>query len=153
MTLCKETSWSLLFTSFSNSLKHEKIVESIYESFQAHKKWHCVKKPHGVIFKLFLGSLNMKRLSSDFVFLTLVKAFEESSLQWQVISFLVRIDYLWKRNTLANHAWKSYLRHYFILFWALGTKSYEKGSLWSLLPWSFRLSKHEWCQVFFHWTH
>ena len=35
--------------------------------------------------------------------------------------------FLQERNTLANHDWKSSLRYNFILFWALGTKSYEKG--------------------------
>ena len=30
-------------------------------------------------------------------------------------------------NTLANHDWKSSLGYYFILFWALETKSNEKG--------------------------
>ena len=30
-------------------------------------------------------------------------------------------------NTPANHDWKSSLRYDFILFWALETKSYEKG--------------------------
>ena len=86
-----------------------------------------MKKSNGVFFKLFLGSLNMKRLSSDIVFFTLVKAFEESSFQWQVISFSVRMDYLQKRNTPANHDWKSTLRYYFTPFRALGTKSYKKG--------------------------
>ena len=37
------------------------------------------------------------------------------------------MDYLRKSNTPANHEWKSSLRYYFILFWALGTKLYEKG--------------------------
>ena len=89
--------------------------------------FYCVKKPHGVLFKLFLGSLNMKILSSDLVFFTLVKIFEESSLRRQVISFLVQMDYLRKRNTPANHDWKNSLRYDFILFQALETKSYEKG--------------------------
>ena len=30
-------------------------------------------------------------------------------------------------NTPVNLDWKSSLGNYFILFWALGTKSYEKG--------------------------
>ena len=86
-----------------------------------------MKKVNGVLFKPFSGSLNMKIMSSDLVFFMLVKVFKESSVQRQVISFSVRIDYLRKRNTLANHDWKSSLRYYFIHFWALGTKSYEKG--------------------------
>ena len=36
MTLCKETSWSLISTLF-RLLKHENIVESVSDSFQAHK--------------------------------------------------------------------------------------------------------------------
>ena len=131
------------FHLFFKLLKNEKFIESISDSFQARKNSQCVKKPHGVLFKLFLGSLNMKRLSSDLVFFTLIKAFEESSLRWYVISFSVRIDYLRKRNTPANHDWKSSLRYDFILFQALGTKSYKKGPLWSLFLYSFRLSKYE----------
>ena len=37
------------------------------------------------------------------------------------------MDYLRKRNTPANHDYKSSLGYYFILFQALETKSYEKG--------------------------
>ena len=37
------------------------------------------------------------------------------------------MDYLWKRNTPANHDWKSSLRYDFTLFRVLETKSYEKG--------------------------
>ena len=61
------------------------------------------------------------------MFFILIKVFEEQSLRRQFISFSVRIYYLQKRNTLANHDWKSSLGYCFILFWALETKSYEKG--------------------------
>ena len=37
------------------------------------------------------------------------------------------MDYLRKRNVVANHDWKSSLGDYFIFFQALETKSYEKG--------------------------
>ena len=39
-----------------------------------------MKKVNGVLFKLFLGSLNTKRSLSDLVFFMLVKVFEESSV-------------------------------------------------------------------------
>ena len=39
------------------------------------------KNSNGVLFKLFLGSLNTKIFLSDIVFFMLIKAFEESSLQ------------------------------------------------------------------------
>ena len=91
-------SFGSLFLTFSYYHKMEKFVErllrhfdhaletqyqrskSVSDSFQARKISHSEKRPNGVFFKLFSSSLNTKRLSSDLVFFTLVKAFEESSL-------------------------------------------------------------------------
>ena len=46
------------------------------------KTIHHEKKPNGVFFKLFLVSLNLKRLSSKVVFFMLVKVLEDSSFWW-----------------------------------------------------------------------
>ena len=68
----------------------------------------------------------MKRLSSTCLLHT-------HKIIWRVVSltvgylFFSSVDYLRKRNTPANHDWKSSLRYHFTLFRALETKSYEKG--------------------------
>jgi hypothetical protein len=58
------------------------------------------KESLGVSFKLFLDSLNMKRLSSDLVLFTLVKVFEEN-VWWAVIyHFFSPIKLLYEKGTV-----------------------------------------------------
>ena len=68
-----------LLQQFGHALEtqHQR-SKSVSDSFQAHKMSHCEKRPSGVFFKLFSGSLNTKILSSDIVFFTVVKSLEES---------------------------------------------------------------------------
>ena len=67
-----------LLRHFGHVLKtYHQRFESFSDSFQTHKISHHEKRPSGVLFKLFSGSLNIKILSSDLVFFTLVKALEE----------------------------------------------------------------------------
>ena len=69
------------FQYFDHALKNQyQIYESFNDTFQTRKTRHREKRPNGVSFKLFLGSLNMKILSSALVFFALIKVFEYSSL-------------------------------------------------------------------------
>ena len=57
------------------------------------------KEPHGVPFKLFSDSLNMKRLSSNLVLFTLVKVFEEN-VRWVVgYHFFGLIKLIYEKGT------------------------------------------------------
>ena len=77
----KTVRWcSAYFSFFVLWLKHEKWFELSLLIFRALDS--NMKKVNGTLFKIFLGSLNMKRLSSDLVFFMLVKLFEESSIRW-----------------------------------------------------------------------
>ena len=68
-----------LLQHFGHALKTQyQMSESVSDSFQARKISHFEKRPNGVFFKLFSCSLNMKRLSSDLVFFTLIKALKEA---------------------------------------------------------------------------
>jgi hypothetical protein len=57
------------------------------------------KEPPGVPFKLFLDSLNMKRLPSDLVLFTLVKVFEEN-IWWAIVyHFFGLIKLIYEKGT------------------------------------------------------
>ena len=76
-----EKDFERLLRHFGHTLETQyQRSESVSDSFQARKISHFEKRPNGVFFKLFSGSLNMKRLSTDIVFFTLIKALEESFL-------------------------------------------------------------------------
>ena len=70
-----------LLQHFDHALEtHYQRSESVSDSFQARKISHGEKRPNGVFFELFSGSLNTNRLLSDLVFFMLIKEFEDSSL-------------------------------------------------------------------------
>ena len=140
-----------LFWYFGHSLRTQyQSSESFFILFRIIKLLIVKNKPNGVSFKLFLDSLNMKRLSSTCLLHT------HKSI-WRVVSptvgylFFGSDRLLTKRNTTTNHDWKSSLGYYFILFQALETKSYKKGPFVVFFS-LFRLYKHELHQVFFCWT-
>ena len=128
-----------LFWTFFYFLKMEIVLERLFRYFghilrtqyQSLKSFFLIlfrliklfivkKRPNGVSFKLFLDSLNMKRLPSTCLLHT------RKSI-WRVISPTVGY-----------------------LFFGSDRLFYEKGSLWSLLLSLFILSKNHWWHVYFH---